>query len=556
LPGAFSTPAALGGVPVALGGAPALPGAYSPPDPSASAPSPWPVSALTPFPAGLAAAERGGLEGFDTSEGASALIAAAINALASGRPELTGLPGLSGLSGLPGLQGLPGLSGEGPAPPSPINPVIVSLDEADRGPAGVVDKRREPPGPRPFVGTVPVKTIRADFPILSERLRGGRPLVWLDNAATTQKPRAVIERLVEYYAHENSNVHRGAHELAARATSAFEGAREATARLIGAKDPDNIVLLRGTTEAINLVAFAFAAPRLSPGDEIILTYLEHHANIVPWQQVAALTGARLVVAPVDEAGQIDLDAWPRLFSKRTKIVSVAHVSNALGTVTPLYELAAVAKSRGVPVVVDAAQSAPHLPIDVTSLGVDFLALSGHKLYGPTGIGALYGTTAALREARPWQGGGNMIADVTFERTVYRDPPHKFEAGTANIAGAAGLSAAIEYLETLGLANIAAYEDALLAYGERLLSSIPGLRIVGRAPTKTSILSFVIDGLSNEEVAAHLSRAGIAVRAGHHCAQPIHRRYGLEGTVRPSLGLYNTPDELDYLAETLREVAPG
>jgi cysteine desulfurase/selenocysteine lyase len=410
--------------------------------------------------------------------------------------------------------------------------------------------------PPAYVGTVPVASIRDDFPILSEKLQGGRQLVWLDNAATTQKPKVVIDRLVEYYSRENSNVHRGAHELANRATDAYEGARQTVARFLGAPSPDNIVFVRGTTEGLNLIAQAFVKPRLHLGDEIILTVLEHHANIVPWQILAQETGARLLVAPVDNDGQVILADYARLFGPKTRFVSVTHVSNALGTVTPLSELTAIAHAQGVPIAVDAAQSVSHLPLNVTLMGVDFLVFSGHKIYGPTGIGVVYGTSQALEEARPYQGGGNMIADVTFERTVYQPPPKKFEAGTANIAGAVGLGAALNYVSNLGIANIAAYEEALLAYGESLLKNIPGLKLVGTAPVKASVSSFILEGRSVDEVATHLSRAGVAVRAGHHCAQPILRRFGLEATVRPSVAFYNTPQELELLAGLLKEIATG
>jgi cysteine desulfurase/selenocysteine lyase len=404
------------------------------------------------------------------------------------------------------------------------------------------------------VGAVPVSAIREDFPILSEKVEGGRDLVWFDNAATTQKPKAVIDRLAYYYSHENSNVHRGAHALAARATEAYEEARLKAARFIGARSENNIVFVRGTTEAVNLAAQAFAKPRLSPGDEIMVSVLEHHANIVPWQQAAQETGALIRVIPVDDTGQILYGEYLRLFSPRTRLVAIAHVSNALGTVTPISALAAAARARGVPILVDGAQSVSHLPVDVSALGVDFFAFSGHKIYGPTGIGCLYGTDEAFAEARPYQTGGNMIADVTFERTLYRPPPQKFEAGTANIAGAVGLGAALDYVSRLGIHNIAAYEEALLRYATGLLSEIPGVTLVGTAACKASVLSFTVEGRAIEEVGSRLSAAGIAVRAGHHCAQPIVRRFGLEGTVRASLAFYNTPEEVDYFASIVREAA--
>lgn len=405
----------------------------------------------------------------------------------------------------------------------------------------------------PRVGSVSLDRIRADFPILSERV-DGKPLVWLDNAATTQRPRQVIERLVYYYEHENSNVHRAAHTLAARSTDAYEAAREKIARFLGAQSKDNIVFVRGTTEGINLVAQSFVKPRLKPGDEIVLTLLEHHANIVPWQLIAAETGAVLRVAPVDETGQIVLSEYTRLFNKNTRFASFAHVSNALGTITPAAELIAIAHRFGVPTLLDAAQSVSHLPVDVGALDVDFLVFSGHKIFGPTGIGAVYGRKEWLDAAQPYQGGGNMIADVTFERTLYHEAPAKFEAGTGNIADAVGLGAAIDYVSALGLPDIARYEHELLVYGTRELSKIRGLSLIGTATDKASVLSFVLAGHSVEAVGQHLSRAGIAVRAGHHCAQPILRRFGLEATVRPSLAFYNLPEEIDALVRVLRGLA--
>jgi cysteine desulfurase/selenocysteine lyase len=407
-------------------------------------------------------------------------------------------------------------------------------------------------GPLPYVGNVPLEKIRGDFPILSEQVEG-KQLVWLDNAATTQRPQQVIDRLTYYYEHENSNVHRGAHTLAARSTDAYESARQKVAAFLGAGSPDNIVFVRGTTEGLNLIAQSYVRPRLRPGDEIILTLLEHHANIVPWQMIAEETGAVLRVAPVDESGQIILADYARLFNRNTKFVSAAHVSNALGTVTPVQEIIAIAHGCGVPVCIDGAQSVSHLPVDVTALDADFFVFSGHKLFGPTGIGVVYGKSELLEAARPYQGGGNMIADVTFERTLYQKAPQKFEAGTGNIADAVGLGAAIDYLTALGMANIAAYEHALLEYAAGELARIPGLHPVGTALQKASVLSFVLDGRSVEEVGKHLSQAGIAVRAGHHCAQPILRHFGYEGTVRPSLAFYNTTQEIDLLVSALLEL---
>ncbi|MFP3091408.1 SufS family cysteine desulfurase [Treponema sp. TIM-1] len=403
-----------------------------------------------------------------------------------------------------------------------------------------------------FVGTKSLAEIRGDFPILAEKVNG-HDLVWLDNAATTQKPQAVIDRLSYFYGHENSNVHRGVHELADRSTNAYEEARLKIARFIGAPGEDTIVFVRGTTEGINLTAQSYVKPLLGPGDEIILTLLEHHANIVPWQIIAEETGARIRVAPIDQSGQIILSEYERLFSGRTRFVSIAQVSNALGTITPAAEMIQIAHAHGVPILVDGAQSISHIPVNVSALDADFFVFSGHKIFGPTGIGALYGKSALLEAARPYQGGGNMIADVTFERTLYQKAPAKFEAGTGNIADAVGLGAALDYVSAIGIENIAAWEHELIQYGIQELTKIPGLHIVGRAAQKTSVLSFVLDGHSNEEVGKFLNRKGIAVRAGHHCAQPVHRFYGLEGTVRPSLAFYNSFGDIDQLAAALREI---
>jgi cysteine desulfurase/selenocysteine lyase len=399
-----------------------------------------------------------------------------------------------------------------------------------------------------------VNRIRQDFPILNERVNGGKPLVWLDNGATTQKPRVVIDRISYYYEHENSNVHRGAHELAARSTDAYEAARETVAKFLGAPSKENIVFVRGTTEGINLAAQSYAKPLLSAGDEIILTHLEHHANIVPWQMIAQETGALLKVAPVDDSGQIILPEYARLFSRRTKFVSVTHVSNALGTVTPVFEMVQIAHAHGVRILIDGAQSVAHTPVNVSALDADFFVFSGHKIFGPTGIGALYGKADALEEAAPYQGGGNMIREVTFERTSYNPAPSKFEAGTGNIADAVGLGAALDYVSGIGLANIGAYEHELLGYATRELMGIEGLRVIGTAAEKASVLSFVLDNASVEQVGKHLSSKGIAVRAGHHCAQPILRRFGLEATVRPTIAFYNTAEEIDKLVAAVREIA--
>ena len=400
------------------------------------------------------------------------------------------------------------------------------------------------------IGGIPVEKIRADFPILSERLSSGRPLVWFDNGATTQRPRQVIDRISRYYLHENSNVHRGAHELAARSTDAYENARSTVAKFLGAGNAKDIVFVRGTTEGINLVAQSYVRPLLQPGDEIIVSLLEHHANIVPWQLIAAATGAKIRVIPVDAAGQLDLAEYVKLFNSHTKFVSVTHVSNVLGTVTPVAELVGIAHAHGVRILIDGAQSVAHIPVNVTALDPDFYVFSGHKIFGPNGIGAVYGKTDALEEAQPWQGGGNMIADVTFERTVYQAAPNKFEAGTGSIADAVGLGAALEYMMKIGMANVAAYEHELTQYGMARLAAIPGLHLIGTAPGKSGVLSFVLDNHDIVSVGKYLDSQGIAVRAGHHCAQPILRHYGLEGSVRPVLAFYNTPEEIDLLAEAL------
>ena len=394
-----------------------------------------------------------------------------------------------------------------------------------------------------------VTRIRQDFPILKEVVNG-HPLVWLDNAATTHKPRVVIERLVQFYEHENSNIHRAAHTLAGRATDAYEKARSSVARFLGAEGPEQIVFGRGTTELINLVAQSWGLANLKQGDEILITWLEHHANIVPWQLLSERTGARLVVAPVDERGQLRLDEFERLVTARTKLVSATHVSNALGTITPVHEITAIAHRHGARVLIDGAQAVSHMPVDVQSIGCDWYVFSGHKVFGPTGIGALYGRKDVLLTSPPWQGGGNMIEDVTFERTIYQTAPMRFEAGTGNIADAVGLGAALDYLETIGMPRIACYESELLHYATEALLGVPGLRLIGTAADKASVLSFVLAGVAPEQVGHALSEQGIAVRAGHHCAQPILRRYGLESTVRPSLAFYNTQDEIDQLKHTL------
>lgn len=391
--------------------------------------------------------------------------------------------------------------------------------------------------------------VRKDFPILREQVNG-RPLIWFDNAATTQKPQVVIDRISYFYQHENSNIHRAAHELAARATDAYEDARESVRRFINAPSVDNIVFVRGTTEAINLVAKTWGKKHLSEGDEIVITHLEHHANIVPWQQLCQETGAKLKVAPVDNSGQILLDEYQKLLTSKVKLVSFTQVSNALGTVTPAAEMIQMAHRAGAKVLLDGAQSVSHMRTDVQGLDADFFVFSGHKVFGPTGIGALYGKTDVLKDMPAWQGGGNMIQDVTFDKTVYHEAPAKFEAGTGNIADAVGMGAALEYVERIGIDNIARYEHELLVYATAALDKVPGLRLIGTAQDKASVLSFTLAGYKSEEVGAALNQEGIAVRSGHHCAQPILRRFGVETTVRPSLAFYNTYAEIDVLVNAL------
>ena len=422
-----------------------------------------------------------------------------------------------------------------PAKPDPRGPDAVPLAGSGRNP--------------PF----DVHAVRRDFPVLQERVNG-RQLVWFDNAATTHKPQSVIDRIAYFYAHENSNIHRAAHELAARATDAYEGARERVRKFINAPEVEEVIFVRGTTEAINLVAKSWGGQHVGEGDEIIVSNLEHHANIVPWQQLAAAKGAKLRVMPVDDSGQVLLDEYRKLLSDRTKIVAVTQVSNALGTVVPVKEIVELAHRAGAKALVDGAQSVSHMRVDVQDIGADFFVFSGHKVFGPTGIGVVWGKREVLEDMPPWQGGGNMIADVTFEKTVFQPIPNKFEAGTGNIADAVGLGAAIDYVHKVGIENIARYEHELLVYGMQQLGAIPGVRLIGTAADKASVMSFVLDGYSTEEVGHALNDEGIAVRTGHHCAQPILRRFGVETTVRPSLAFYNTFEEIDRLVAVVRRLA--
>ena len=400
-----------------------------------------------------------------------------------------------------------------------------------------------------------VEAIRRDFPILREQVNG-RPLIWLDNAATTQKPQSVIDRLSYFYEHENSNVHRAAHELAARATDAYESAREKTRRFLNAGAPREIVFVRGATEAINLVAQSWGRQNIQKDDEIVVTWMEHHANIVPWQMLCAEKGARLRVAPVDDSGQILLDEYEKLLGPKTRLVSITHVSNVLGTILPVREMTEAAHRHGARVLVDGAQTVSHMHVDVQSIGCDFYVFSGHKVFAPTGIGVLYGKSEVLDHMPPWQGGGNMIQDVTFEKTLYQPPPQRFEAGTGSIADAVGLGAAIDYLDRVGIHNVSRHEHMLLTYATAALQKIPGLRIIGAAKEKAAVISFVLDGFRTEEIGDYLNRKGIAVRSGHHCAQPILRRFGLESTVRATFALYNTCEEVDALVAALWDLRQG
>jgi len=397
-----------------------------------------------------------------------------------------------------------------------------------------------------------VQAIRRDFPILRERVHD-KPLVYLDNAATTQKPRRVIDRLNAFYRRENANVHRGVHLLSERATDAYEDARRTVCRFLNAADPKEIVFVRGTTEAINLVAQSYGRTYVGSGDEIVITTMEHHSNIVPWQIVCEQTGARLRVAPMTDDGDIDLDAYEALLSARTKIVAVVHVSNALGTINPIAEIVRIAHAGGIPVLVDGAQAVAHMPVDVRALDCDFYAFSGHKVFGPTGIGVLYARASLLDAMPPYQGGGDMISAVTFERTLYNVPPYKFEAGTPDIAGAIGLAAALEYVEAIGLDHVNAHEHELLAYGTAALSQVPGLRLTGTAAHKAGILAFVLEGVHPHDIGTILDREGVAIRTGHHCCQPLMDRLGVPATARASLALYNTREEVDALARALDKV---
>lgn len=391
-----------------------------------------------------------------------------------------------------------------------------------------------------------VEKIRADFPILSRKVHG-LPLVYLDNAATTQKPQAVLDALTHYYTDENANIHRGVHELSQIATEAHDAARRTVQRFLNAGDAAEIIFTRGATESINLVAQTYGRANIGAGDEIVITAMEHHSNIVPWQILCEEKGARLRIAPINDEGELLLDEFASLLNAKTKLVGVAHISNALGTVNPIARIVEIAHGKGIPVLVDGAQAVPHLPVDVQALGCDFYAFSGHKIYGPTGIGVLYGKRELLEAMPPYQGGGDMIRSVTFEKTLYNQLPYKFEAGTPDIAGAIGLGAALDYLSGIGIENALAHEHDLLEYGTSALEAIPGLRLIGTAKEKAGVLSFVMEDIHPHDIGTILDQQGIAIRTGHHCAQPLMHRFGIPATARASLALYNTRGEIDALA---------
>ena len=404
----------------------------------------------------------------------------------------------------------------------------------------------------PSDGAFAVDRIRSEFPILAS-LVNGKPLVYLDNAATTQKPRAVIDAVSRYYASENANIHRGVHHLSQLATEEYERVRRRVAEFVNAPSPREIIFVRGTTEAINLVAQSYGRALLRPGDEVLITGMEHHSNIVPWQLLAATSGIVLRVAPIDDAGNLDWQGFEHSLNDRTRLVAVVHLSNALGTINPIRRISEAAHTRGIPVLVDGAQSAAHLKVDVQELGCDFYAFSGHKLFGPTGIGVLYGRSDLLERMPPWQGGGDMIASVTFEGSTWAELPAKFEAGTPHIAGVVGLGAAINWITSVGLEAVTAYEHELLNYATAEVSKIPGVRIVGAARERASILSFAVNGVHPHDVGQVLDADGIAIRAGHHCAQPVMARFGVAATARASFAAYNTHEEVDALIRGIHRV---
>jgi cysteine desulfurase / selenocysteine lyase len=424
------------------------------------------------------------------------------------------------------------------------NPVKFAMSAADRSLSSAEQIAC------PLAVKLDLKKIRADFPILAQRVHGRR-LVYLDNAATSQKPRAVIDAIVRYYEQDNANIHRGVHALSVRATEAHDGARETVRQFLNAGSPKEIVFVRGATEALNLVAQSYGRGHVGAGDEVLITAMEHHSNIVPWQILCEEKSAHLKVAPIDDRGQLRLDEFAKLIGPRTKIVAITHVSNALGTVNPLREMIELAHEQGVPVIVDGAQAVPHFAVDVRALDCDFYAFSGHKVYGPTGIGVLYGKAALLDAMPPYQGGGDMISSVTFEKTTYNDLPHKFEAGTPDIAGAIALGAALDYVNELGMDNVAAHEHELLDYATEAVDSLPGIRLIGTADERVGALSFVVDGIHPHDLGTILDREGIAIRTGHHCAQPVMDRFGVPATARASFAVYNCKEDVDALVNGIR-----
>lgn len=407
--------------------------------------------------------------------------------------------------------------------------------------------------PTETTSTFDVERVRADFPTLARTVYDDTPLVYLDNAATSQKPQAVLDRLQRYYADENSNVHRGVHRLSQDATDAYEDARSSVAELINAPDPDQVIYTKGATEAVNLVASTYGRTHIGEGDEIVLSGMEHHSNIVPWQQLADETGAELRIVPVTDRGELEMEAYEDLLTERTKLVAMVHLSNTLGTINPVEDVIDMAHERDIPVLLDGCQAIPHFPVDVQALDVDFYCFSGHKMFGPTGIGVLYGKRRWLEELPPYQGGGDMIDEVSFEKTTYADLPHKFEAGTPHIAGAIGLGAAAEYLQQHDREAIVAHEDELLEYATERIQALDGIRLIGTAERKAGVLSFLVDGAHPYDVGTILDRLGIAVRTGHHCTQPLMDRFDIPGTVRASFALYNTKEDVDRLIDALRQV---
>lgn len=576
-----------------------IPNAPAPPtSPSAAPPDatmttatglaqPHDVKAVTPAVPASTSPELGGIPSTSTSGSSETFFETGKAAYPSSATSFPSLSDLFSFPGVPGVQSapaIPGFPSPTPAPPSTEAdlPKASPLPNVPASGNFVGTEGAAPQGTRKAPETASVtsrleafefqpnlvpqdlglakrpldaKLIRRDFPILEERVHG-RPLIWLDNAATTQKPNAVIDRISDFYRHENSNIHRAAHELAARATDAYESAREKSRRFLNASSTREIIFVRGTTEGINLIAQAWGRRNVREGDEIVITWLEHHANIVPWQMLCSEKGARLRVVPVNDHGEIILEEYEKLLSPRTRMVAFTQVSNALGTTVPAREMIEMAHRYGARVLVDGAQAVSHMPVDVQTLDCDFYVFSGHKVFGPTGIGVVYGKLDVLDGMPPWQGGGNMIADVTFEKTTYQASPARFEAGTGNIADAVGLGSAIDYVSEIGMENIAAYEHDLLNYGTAKLLTVPGLRLIGTAREKAGVMSFVLDDVRTEDVGGALNQEGIAVRSGHHCAQPILRRMGVEATVRPSLAFYNTCEDIDALVAALLRIQAG